>query len=82
MPKPLVFPSSKSSETYKSTIFGPTCDSMDCIARDIQLPELEVGEWMYFKNMGAYTTAAATPFNGFHAHPNTFYIKSDETFVL
>jgi len=78
LPKPLVFPSNKSSETYKSTIFGPTCDSMDCIARDIQLPELEVGEWIYFKNMGAYTTAAASPFNGFKSHPNTFYIKSDE----
>lgn len=63
-------------EMYKCTIFGPTCDSMDCIAKDIYLPELEVGEWLYFRNMGAYTTAAASPFNGFKSHPNTFYIQT------
>jgi len=61
------------STTYKSTIFGPTCDSMDCIGKDIDLPELEVGDWLYFKNMGAYTVAAASPFNGFKSHPTMFY---------
>jgi len=74
MPKPEVF--SQSTTCYKSTIFGPTCDSMDCIARDILLPELEVGSWIYFKNMGAYTVAAASPFNGFKSFPNTFYVNS------
>jgi len=75
-PKPLVFRPNGRTETYKSTIFGPTCDSMDCIGKDIDLPELETGEWLYFKNMGAYTVAAASPFNGFKAFPNTFYIDS------
>jgi ornithine decarboxylase len=75
-PKPLVFKPSNRSEEFKSTIFGPTCDSMDCIAKDIALPELEVGEWLYFKNMGAYTTAAASPFNGFKSHPNTYYVQT------
>jgi len=75
-PTPLVFAPGSRTETYKCTIFGPTCDSMDCIAKDIMLPELEVGEWLYFKNMGAYTTAAASPFNGFKSHPTTFYITS------
>jgi ornithine decarboxylase len=77
-PKPEVFTTTgRDMTTHKSTIFGPTCDSMDCIARDIMLPELEVGEWIYFKNMGAYTVAAASPFNGFKSFPNTFYIESD-----
>ncbi len=49
---------------------------MDCIAKDIALPELEVEEWLYFENMGAYTTAAASSFNGFKSHPITFYIQS------
>jgi len=75
-PTPLVFAPGTRTDTFKCTIFGPTCDSMDCIAKDILLPELEVGEWLYFKNMGAYTTAAASPFNGFKAHPTTFYITS------
>jgi len=75
-PTPLVFTPGDRTETFRCTIFGPTCDSMDCIAKDIYLPELVVGEWLYFKNMGAYTTAAASPFNGFQAHPNTYYINS------
>lgn len=75
-PKPLVFKQNGRTEQYKCTIFGPTCDSMDCIAKDIAMPELEVGEWLYFKNMGAYTTAAASPFNGFKSHANTYYIQT------
>jgi len=76
VPNPLILsPSSNAtSSSYKSTIFGPTCDSMDCISKDIQLPELHVGEWLYFKNMGAYSVAAASPFNGFKANPTTFFI--------
>jgi len=74
-PKPLVLVPGEKTETYKCTIFGPTCDSMDCISKDIELPELEVGEWLYFNNMGAYSVAAASPFNGFKSHPTTFYIQ-------
>jgi len=76
VPTPLVFTPGSRTQNYKCTIFGPTCDSMDCIGKDILLPELEVGEWLYFKNMGAYTTAAASPFNGFKSHPNTYYIQT------
>jgi len=74
-PQPLVLVPGERTATYKCTVFGPTCDSMDCISKDIELPELEVGEWLYFKNMGAYSVAAASPFNGFKSHPTTFYIQ-------
>jgi len=47
------------------SIWGPTCDSLDCITKDCQLPQLEVGDWIYFDNMGAYTVAASSTFNGF-----------------
>ena len=50
---------------YPSTVFGPTCDSIDVIARSVLLPKLKVGDWLYFENMGAYTAAAASSFNGF-----------------
>jgi len=76
-PKPLVFSPGNRMDLFRCTVFGPTCDSMDCIAKDIMLPELEVGEWLYFKCMGAYTTAAASPFNGFKSHPTTFYIQTE-----
>jgi len=74
-PTPLIYGSSSRAE-HVSTVFGPTCDSMDCIAKDILLPELNVGDWLYFKNMGAYTVAAASPFNGFKSCPTMYYIQS------
>lgn len=73
-PTPLVLDAEGRTELHKCTIFGPTCDSMDCIGKDILLPELKVGEWLYFRNMGAYTMAAASPFNGFKSHQTTYYI--------
>lgn len=76
-PKPLILTrSSDGIDNYPCTIFGPTCDSMDCVNKDILLPELEVGDWLYFKNMGAYSVAAASPFNGFKSCPAQFYIDS------
>jgi ornithine decarboxylase len=50
---------------YKSKIFGPTCDSIDKISDEVMLPELAIGEWCYIEDFGAYTTAAASTFNGF-----------------
>ena len=47
-----------------STIFGPTCDSLDVLATDLPMRELRVGDWLVFANMGAYTGAAASKFNG------------------
>jgi diaminopimelate decarboxylase len=55
----------KDQNLYASTVFGPTCDSIDVIARSVLLPKLNIGDWLYFQNMGAYTMAAASSFNGF-----------------
>jgi ornithine decarboxylase len=42
---------------------GPTCDSIDIIAEDIPLPELNEGDLVIGHKMGAYTYATATRFN-------------------
>lgn len=58
--------STRQDRKLRSTVlWGPTCDSVDCIKRDFVFPELDVGEWVVFKNMGAYTCCVATNFNGF-----------------
>ena len=44
---------------------GPTCDSIDVIDDTILLPELEVGDLVVGRMMGAYTWASATDFNFF-----------------
>jgi len=49
---------------YKSSIWGPTCDGLDLVCKELYLPELETGEFMVFKNMGAYTISGAVAFNG------------------
>jgi diaminopimelate decarboxylase len=63
------------SELRSCSIWGPTCDAMDCILKDALLPEMEVGDWILFPNMGAYTTAAASTFNGMEA-PDVVYVDS------
>jgi ornithine decarboxylase len=55
----------KNQSLFATTVFGPTCDSIDVVARSVLLPKLEIGDWLYFQNMGAYTMAAASSFNGF-----------------
>lgn len=57
-------------ELFKSVIWGQTCDSCDKIAKEISLPELDVGSWLYAENQGAYTMASASPFNGFKLDGN------------
>ncbi|KAI7899480.1 ornithine decarboxylase [Cokeromyces recurvatus] len=50
---------------FESSVWGPTCDSIDCLNKSSRLPMLEPGDWLYYENMGAYTICAASQFNGF-----------------
>lgn len=72
-----LFPFNERNEKkYKSTIFGPTCDSLDKITENIMLPDLLCGEYLYIENLGAYTTAVKHEhelFNGFNK-PGIHYI--------
>lgn len=53
------------SKLYSSSIWGPTCDGLDNVIDDIPLPRMELGDWIIFEDMGAYTVPAACMFNGF-----------------
>jgi len=55
-----------------TTFFGPTCDSLDVVAKRIQFPDMNIGDWVYFNDMGAYTLTAASNFNGFES-PSVYY---------
>ncbi|KAL1115249.1 hypothetical protein AAG570_007280 [Ranatra chinensis] len=46
-------------------VWGPTCDSTDMITDCALLPRLSVGDWLVFRDMGAYTIPVSTSFNGF-----------------
>lgn len=51
--------------TEKAVLAGPTCDSIDVIAEDLDLPPLDIGDLVIGQQMGAYTSASATDFNLF-----------------
>jgi ornithine decarboxylase len=48
-----------------SAVYGPTCDALDVVSQAENLPDLRVGDLVYSENIGAYSTASATSFNGF-----------------
>jgi len=65
----------RNKKTFQSIVFGPTCDSLDIISKECQLPSLAIGESILIRNIGAYSTASATEFNGF-TKPYCYYIMS------
>lgn len=66
----LVNPPTGPVETKKFTLAGPTGDSLDIIARDIELPAyIGIGDKLMFEHAGAYTIAMASRFNGFPEPP-------------
>lgn len=60
---------------YSCSIWGPTCDGLDCLTTYQLLPELEVGDWVLYANMGAYTLTPSSAFNGM-PQPKVNYIIS------
>lgn len=80
VPEPILL-SSKNAKydveevTLPSTLFGPTCDGGDKIIDKVDLPRLQYGDWLRWRNMGAYTIAAACDFNGINfTQPTIIYI--------
>jgi ornithine decarboxylase len=55
----------KKGATAMATVFGQTCDGMDTIAQSEQLPNLEIDDFLYSEDIGAYSNASSTWFNGF-----------------
>ena len=78
-PVPQVLQSSSgSNKMTEYSIWGPTCDGIDVITAQHHLEGvLDVGDWLYFENMGAYTKCSATRFNGFSDDHEVIYISSE-----
>lgn len=60
-----------------SVLAGPTCDSIDVIAEDTQLPEMQIGDLVVGTQMGAYTLASASEFNSI-PRPRVLTLNSPE----
>ncbi|KAH6673179.1 putative ornithine decarboxylase [Halenospora varia] len=67
-----------SQDGIEYSIWGPTCDGIDRIAESIRFDHsLDVGDWLYFEEMGAYTKCSATRFNGFSDAHEVIYVASE-----
>lgn len=66
------------NEGIEYSIWGPTCDGIDRITESIRFGvTLDVGDWLYFEDMGAYTRCSATKFNGFSDDHDVIYVCSE-----
>lgn len=54
-----------SDEKFPSILWGPTAGCYDMIIKDVLLPEYNIGDWLVWKDMGSYSIALSTTFNGF-----------------
>jgi ornithine decarboxylase len=61
-----------------TAVFGPTCDGLDqiCAGDQTLLERAEVGDWLIFRNMGAYTHTASFVFNGYTHIPKKLHCVS------
>jgi len=65
-----------SRETAAFVLNGPTCDSLDVLPGTFELPsDTDEGDWIEIDQVGAYSNALSTHFNGFF--PETFVTVSD-----
>jgi ornithine decarboxylase len=55
----------KDGEKKVCAAFGPTCDALDTISLAEELPDLDLEDLIYAENIGAYSIASSTHFNGF-----------------
>ena len=55
----------KKGATSICSVFGPTCDALDVVSMAENLPDLKRGDLVYSVNIGAYSHASSTYFNGF-----------------
>ncbi|CAG0964232.1 MAG: type III PLP-dependent enzyme [Candidatus Methanoperedens sp.] len=64
--QPYPLHSFKDGEKKVCATFGPTCDAFDTISLADELPEdLQIDDLLYAENIGAYSIASSTYFNGF-----------------
>lgn len=68
----------KETETCIYQITGPLCTPNDLIAKNIEFPSVEVGDWIVIERSGAYgPTASPTHFLS-HGFPAEIMLKNDQ----
>ena len=81
MPARLIRLAGDPSDEYMDfVVAGPTCDSIDMLPFPFRLPDdVREGDWIEIGQLGAYSSALRTQFNGFY--PDTFVGLRDDPFI-
>ena len=64
------------STLMPSKLYGPTLCGLDMILDDLLLPDMEIGDWFVWPNMGSYTRPVSTQFNDI-VKDTQFYVCTD-----
>lgn len=78
LPVPVPLGDAAAAECVPTQLFMESCDGYDAFPRLLSLPRLQYGDRLLWRNMGAYTVAASSAFNGMDfARPRTLYTWSE-----
>lgn len=58
---------------FPSSLWGPSCDPLEQVVEHCLLPELVLGEWLVFNNMGASGLEELNAFNSDISRPPVYY---------
>ncbi|GIY80950.1 antizyme inhibitor 2 [Caerostris extrusa] len=64
-PKPVFKKEWAGKELLPSSVWGQSCDPVDLVVEKCMLPDLNIGDWLTVDDMGAYSIACSSTFNGF-----------------
>mmetsp|Transcript_13907 Transcript_13907/g.18247 ORF Transcript_13907/g.18247 Transcript_13907/m.18247 type:complete len:535 (+) Transcript_13907:116-1720(+) len=66
----------KSPVLKASTVWGPTCDGIDCVVKVAALPDLNLGDWILFQGLGVGAQVSkVTKFNGLDSCSSVYCIR-------
>jgi diaminopimelate decarboxylase len=69
--------STTNKQLFESTLWGPTCDSVDVVIDRCLMERLKVGDWLVFDDMGFYSISVSTEFNGM-PRPHMLYVVGEK----
>ncbi|XP_051526490.1 antizyme inhibitor 1-like isoform X1 [Myxocyprinus asiaticus] len=67
---------------FPSSLWGPSCDALDQVVEHCLLPELSVGDWLIFSNIGASGQEGPATLSDTDQPPVYYTISTDDWFEM
>ncbi|XP_008329972.1 antizyme inhibitor 1b [Cynoglossus semilaevis] len=67
---------------YPSSLCGPSLDDLDQVVERCLLPELSVGDWLLFSNMGAYSLEESICLSDSHQLPIYYTVSTSDWYEM